>query len=253
MERWLLKSKTRVSSILCTIGILLLIWHTISIRFNIPTIVDIFEYLKKLNFILILKHLSITLTNTITGFLFGLTLAFLVAILSTINDFFKEVIVYISSIFNSVSPLIWVLVVILMFGVLNPISPILVVTFYTFPILLSNFVEGIKSIDTKFNELAQVLRLSKITYVKDIVLPALTPYLLSNFRLGIGGGFRISVLAEAFGQSGGLGYMIMYNYYYMDFTGVLTWGLITVISMVLIEVFIIKLVESISYKWHILS
>jgi len=253
LERWLFKSKTKISSILCTIGILISLWHILSIKFNIPTIVDVINYLKHVGYLMILKHLSITLVNTVLGFLLGLSLAFLVTIISIVNSFLKEITTYIASIFNSVSPLIWVLVLILIFGVLNPISPILVVTLYTFPILLSNFVEGIKSIDTKYNELAQVLKLPKTSYIKDIVIPALTPYLLSNFRLGIGGGFRISVLAEAFGQSGGLGYMIMYNYYYMNFTGVLAWSLITIFSMILIEVFIIKLIESISYKWHMLS
>lgn len=78
-----------------------------------------------------------------------------------------------------------------------------------FPILINSYY-GMRVVNREFVELARSFRLSRRTLFTKILLPASLPFILAGFRLAIGRGLTSVAIAEWFGATEGLGYMIFF-------------------------------------------
>lgn len=198
---------------------------------------------------ILVKHILITLRNTVYGFLMALTLALLLAYLSTINEFIKAVVSSINGLVQSVSVLVWSIVLVMVFGVLSPLPPILVVVAASFPILLSAVIGGLMSVDPKMLELVGLLGGGRREAFVDVILPSSLPYIASGSRSALGLALRISVVAEAFGQGGGIGYMINLYYGLAEAKGVFGWALLLVALMLALDRLALKRIEEAMERW----
>lgn len=78
-----------------------------------------------------------------------------------------------------------------------------------FPILINSYY-GMRAVDREFVELARSFRLSRQALFFKILLPASVPFILSGIRLAIGRGLTGVAIAEWFGATEGLGYLIFF-------------------------------------------
>jgi NitT/TauT family transport system permease protein len=78
-----------------------------------------------------------------------------------------------------------------------------------FPILINSYY-GMRVVNREFVELARSFRLSRQALFFKILLPASVPFILSGIRLAIGRGLTGVAIAEWFGATEGLGYMIFF-------------------------------------------
>ncbi len=78
-----------------------------------------------------------------------------------------------------------------------------------FPILINSYY-GMRVVNREFVELARSLRLSQWALFSKILLPASVPFILAGFRLAIGRGLTGVAIAEWFGATEGLGYLIFF-------------------------------------------
>ncbi len=76
-----------------------------------------------------------------------------------------------------------------------------------FPIFI-NTVDGIKNIDAKYFELAQVYEVPKMKLIRKIVIPGALPQIMTGIRLGLGNAWVCVVAAEMIGATTGVGYML---------------------------------------------
>ncbi|KYH28367.1 MULTISPECIES: ABC transporter permease [Clostridium] len=65
-----------------------------------------------------------------------------------------------------------------------------------FPIVYTNVVEGIKNVDIKLIEMAQIYKVKKKYIIKDIYLPSIRPYIVSGVLMCLGLGFKVTVSSE---------------------------------------------------------
>jgi NitT/TauT family transport system permease protein len=78
-----------------------------------------------------------------------------------------------------------------------------------FPILINCFY-GMRVVNREYVELARSFRLSSWALFFKILLPASVPFMLAGIRLAIGRGLTGVAIAEWFGATEGLGYLIFF-------------------------------------------
>jgi len=152
---------------------------------------------------------------------------------------------------QSISVLVWAIVLVMIFGVTSRKPPILVVTAATYPVLLSSLFGAVRSIDSRIMLLARSLGAGKWEELFYFVLPGTIPYLAAASRTAIGIALRISVVAEAFGSSGGVGYWLVFSYDYGYKEGVFAWALVLVVLMIAVDMLLLRPVERWSEKWKL--
>ena len=78
-----------------------------------------------------------------------------------------------------------------------------------FPILINSYY-GMRVVNRDYVELARSFRLSRSALFFKILLPASVPFILAGIRLAIGRGLTGVAIAEWFGATEGLGYLIFF-------------------------------------------
>lgn len=234
--------------------IIIFLWEGISIYTHnlFPDLISVFNFLINIDLETFWYSLYITFRNALGGYLIGLGVALALTYISSINRLLDGMTNIVNITLQSVSVLIWVIIFLLIFGVLSPIPPILVSAAATLPVLLSNLLQSTRYIDRKIRELAKILGASRLQLFKDFIIPGSIPYIASASRVAIGLALRISVVAEAFGSSGGVGFQIIYNYDLGYSKGVIGWGLIIIVIMILIDQLIFRILEWEANRWRII-
>jgi len=142
----------------------------------------------------------------------GFGLAFLVAIplglwmgwvsgaYYTLNPFFQML--------RPISPIAWIPVAILWFGVGN-MSPIFLIFISSvFPMIVQTTV-GVRTIDRRYLRAAANFGVSRSVLFRRVVFPAVLPEIIVGMRIGIGVAWLVVVAAEMIALNSGLGYLIM--------------------------------------------
>ena len=228
---------------------LLSAWILLSFLRMLPPPRDVAEYIVKLGLGKILPQMAITLFNSISGFLLAMISSLALGVASHRSNLIRGFSNGICSFFNSTSALIWSLILVSTVGILNPLSPILVVAAVTLPQLLSTIMTSLDSVDKQLLEMVRSLGGSPSDEYFDVIIPSSLPELISSSRVAIGLGLRISVVAEAFGSSGGIGYMIIRSYNLADIEGVLSWSLLLIMLVVAVDYLLLRSIEERSRRW----
>lgn len=190
-----------------------------------------------------------TLLRTLAGFTLALAVAVLLGYVYTLSSTARDAIKALNTLVQSISVLVWIIVFLMVFGVFSPLPPILVASAVAFPILLSSIVAGLESTSRRLVELAVMLRAPRWRLYPDFLLPSLLPGLAGAARAALGAALRISVVAEAMGASGGIGYMIENYYSLAEPRGVFAWGLLLVALMVVLDQLILARLEGWVKEW----
>ena len=142
----------------------------------------------------------------------GFGLAFLVAVplglwmgwvrgaFYTLNPLFQML--------RPISPIAWIPVAILWFGVGN-MSPIFLIFISSvFPMIVQTTV-GVRTIDRRYLRAAANFGVSRSVLFRRVVIPAVLPEVIVGMRIGLGVAWLVVVAAEMVALSSGLGYLIM--------------------------------------------
>jgi NitT/TauT family transport system permease protein len=142
----------------------------------------------------------------------GFGLAFLVAIplglwmgwvssaFYTLNPLFQML--------RPISPIAWIPVAILWFGVGN-LSPIFLIFISSvFPMIVQTTM-GVRTIDRRYLRAAANFGVSRSVLFRQVVIPAVLPEIIIGMRIGLGVAWLVVVAAEMIALHSGLGYLIM--------------------------------------------
>ena len=111
-------------------------------------------------------------------------------------------------ILRPISPIAWIPIAILWFGV-GDASPIyLIFISSVFPMIVQTTV-GVHTIEKRYLRAAENFGVSRSTLFKQVVIPAVLPQVLVGMRIGLGVAWLVVVAAEMIALHSGLGYMIM--------------------------------------------
>ena len=154
------------------------------------------------------RHIGASLMRVATGFglavcvaiPLGLWMGWVHGAYKTLNPLFQ--------ILRPISPIAWIPIAILWFGV-GDASPIyLIFISSVFPMIVQT-VAGVHTIEKRYLRAAENFGVSNRTLFMRVVIPAVLPQILVGMRIGLGVAWLVVVAAEMIALHSGLGYMIM--------------------------------------------
>ncbi len=170
------------------------------------------EYTGKETF---LDQIVTSLITVMSGFAVAAVMAIPLGIAVGLSKPLNSAINPIVQVFKPVSPLAWLPLVTMVVSALyvtpDPIVPksflnsmITVTLCCLWPMVINTSV-GVASIDSDLVNVSKVLRLSPLTHVRKIVLPASVPMIFTGMRLSLGVAWMVLIAAEMLAQNPGLG------------------------------------------------
>jgi NitT/TauT family transport system permease protein len=107
-----------------------------------------------------------------------------------------------------ISPIAWIPIAILWFGVGDAAPIYLIFISSVFPMVVQTTV-GVHTIEKRYLRDAENFGVSRHTLFKRVVIPAVLPQIVVGMRIGLGVAWLVVVAAEMIALHSGLGYMIM--------------------------------------------
>ena len=158
----------------------------------------------------LVDYIAASLFRVLSGFvlaaIFGIPLGFFMGWWRPLHQTLNPMIQMI----RPISPIAWIPLVILWFG-LSEASPIfLIFLACLFPIILAT-VSAVKTINDIWLKTAANLQLPKAVFFGRVIAPAILPEVLTGLRVSLGVGWMVVVAAEMIvvnPRTGGLGYLV---------------------------------------------
>lgn len=195
------------------------------------------------------QHLFLTLWRVFAGFAIAEVLGIAIGTAMGLNHRLETVLDGWIMILLTVPSLAYAIFALLAFG-LSELAIISAIAATTLPYVVVNIWSGVKAVDAGLLDMARAFRLRRVTVLRKVVLPQITPYIFSSSRYGIGIAWKIAVVVELMGASRGVGYMLNYSFSLFSMAHVLAWTAIVVAVMLFIELVVIRLVEERVLAWR---
>ena len=130
----------------------------------------------------------------------GLLMGWFKGVFATLNPLIQ--------ILRPISPIAWIPLAILWFGVGN-VSPIFLIFLASvFPIIVET-AAGVHSIERQYIRAAQNFGVSGLALFRQVVIPASLPHIITGMRISLGVAWLVVVAAEMIALRSGLGYLII--------------------------------------------
>ena len=158
-----------------------------------------------------------SLTHLTLGYGLGVTTGLLLAIACARFAVVDAALDPLMELLRPIGAIAWIPLAILMFGVGQLVPIFLIFYASTFPIFV-NTLAGIRQVDRRLIQAAEMLGSSRRMIVSHVVLPATLPLVLSGARLSLGVAWASMVAAELTGADSGLGWRIFWfqEFFAMD-------------------------------------
>src|SRR6202011_3487188 len=152
----------------------------------------------------------------------GLWLGWVKGAYATLNPLFQ--------ILRPISPIAWIPLAILWFGVGNASPIYLIFISSVFPMIVQT-TAGVHTIEKRYLRAAENFGVSRHTLFRQVVIPAVLPQIIVGMRIGLGVAWLVVVAAEIIALASGLGYLIIDsrnagNRYALVVAGMLTIGVV---------------------------
>jgi NitT/TauT family transport system permease protein len=154
------------------------------------------------------RHIGASLMRVGTGFLLaaalaiplGLWMGWVRSAFDTFNPVFQML--------RPISPIAWIPIAILWFGV-GDASPIFLIFISSlFPMIVQT-IAGVHTIERRYLRAAENFGVSRYTLFSQVVIPAVLPQIVVGMRIGLGVAWLVVVAAEMIALRSGLGYLII--------------------------------------------
>lgn len=193
--------------------IILLVWQTLGSLgilpaqlFSSPSLIIIrfFELVQSGEMV---THLQISITRALLGFTLGGFLGLMIGIIVGMNKTSEEYLNPSIQMLRTVPLLVITPLFIMWFG-FGELSKVLLIALGTFfPLYLQTFL-GIRNVDKKLYDVAQILEYSPLHQITKLMIPAALPNILLGIRLALSAAWMCLVVAELLGADKGVGFMI---------------------------------------------
>jgi NitT/TauT family transport system permease protein len=154
------------------------------------------------------EHIGASLMRVGSGFLLavlvavplGLWMGRVNGVYITFNPIFQML--------RPISPIAWIPLAILWFGVGNASPVFLIFIASVFPMIVQT-AAGVHTIEQRYLRAAENFGVSRAKLIRHVVIPAVLPEIIVGMRIGLGVGWLVVVAAEMIALRSGLGYLIM--------------------------------------------
>lgn len=195
------------------------------------------------------KHTAASLARIVVGFGGAVLIALALGLLAFLSRTARAVVHDMLAVLNSTSVFVWIVLSIIWFGLSNW-APMFTTLMITLPVVASNLVEGVEGVDRRLLEMGDVYRLSGGEKFTSIVVPSIVPYLVAGMKVGFGLALKVSVMAEIFGVTTGIGYVMNYSREILATQMVFVWALVMILVMMATDKLVFDAVTRRLMRWR---
>jgi len=155
----------------------------------------------------LLLDFGVSLALVSQGFLYGAFAALVLGVGAGLSKRFEQ---FLSPTFDTIRHIpgiAWFPLIVLWLGLGAPAKILVIAKSVFFPVFL-NTLQGIRSVDRSYIELAEALTLTRWQLVRKVILPAATPTIMVSLRYAAGLAWALVVVAEGLSGLEGLGFLI---------------------------------------------
>lgn len=195
------------------------------------------------------RHTGASLYRIVVGFGGALGLAVLLGLAAFLWGPARVAVRDVVTVLNSTSVFVWIVVSLIWFG-LTDLAPMFTTFMITLPVVGANVVEGVEAVDRRLLEMGQVYRLSGWDRFRAIVVPSTIPYLVAGMKVGFGLALKVSVVAEIFGVTSGIGYVMNYSREILATRMVFVWATVMIAIMLLTDKLLFEALTRRLERWR---
>jgi NitT/TauT family transport system permease protein len=156
----------------------------------------------------LLEHVAASLFRVGTGYLLAAALAIPLGILmGWFNGLFVSL-NPLTQILRPISPIAWIPLAIIWFGVGN-LAPIFLIFLSSFFPMALETTAGVHTIERQYIRAAENFGVSGLALFRQVVIPAALPQIIVGMRISLGVAWLVVVAAEMIALRSGLGYLII--------------------------------------------
>jgi NitT/TauT family transport system permease protein len=159
----------------------------------------------------IYSHLLVTLYETAGGFAFAVVLGVWLGLLLGISRYLTEVFEPVVLSFYAVPKIIFLPLLLMIFGIGTGSKIANTALHAVFPILLNTAV-GVRGVNRNFIKVARSMNATRTQLFAKVYFPSIVLPVFAGMRIGLGFGFLGALLAELFESQVGLGYLVAHYY-----------------------------------------
>ena len=157
---------------------------------------------------LLVKHVVASLFRVTYGYLLAVALAIPIGLLMGRSAMASTLLNPLMQGLRPISPIAWIPLAILWFGV-GDLSPIFLIFLSSFFPMVVGTAAGVAAIDQKYLRAARNFEFEGFKLVRAVILPAALPQIVTGMRIGLGVAWLVVVAAEMIAVGSGLGYLII--------------------------------------------
>lgn len=179
-------------------------------------------------------HMAATVRRALLGFglsvLVGSVLGLLAGLFTTASMVSRPIVTWLMG----MPPIAWLVLALLWFGTGDG-TPVFTVFVACMPIVFVGAMQGTRTLDGQWRELAQVLGLPVWQRLTNVYGPHIVSYALPAWVTALGMSWKIVVMAELLSTSDGIGAALAVSRSHMDTASSMGWILALVGSLLLLE------------------
>lgn len=154
------------------------------------------------------EHIGSSLMRVGAGFLLAVIVAIPLGLWLGRVEFAYTTLNPIFQILRPISPIAWIPLAILWFGVGNASPIFLIFIASVFPLIVQT-AAGVHTIEQRYLRAAENFGVSRYKLFTQVVIPAVLPEMIVGMRISLGVAWLVVVAAEMIALRSGLGYLIM--------------------------------------------
>ncbi len=194
-------------------------------------------------------HLGITLWRVAASFalamLIGVAIGILLGRKQGLDRYMDSWLV----LFLNIPALVTIILAYVWFGLIEA-AAIAAVAVNKIPNVAVTLREGARALDKDLLDMARAYRLDRVTTLRHVVLPQLTPYIMAAARSGLALIWKIVLVVELLGRSDGVGFQIQLFFQLFDVPSILAYTLAFVVVVQAIELAILQPLERRANRWR---
>lgn len=195
-----------------------------------------------------LKVAGTTVLRGVIGFVIAIVLGIGIGIPAGLSPAFRGFMSPILVVIRSVPVVAFILLALIWFS--SDMVPVFIGLLTMFPLICTNVIEGIRNVDKGLIEMAHFYRVENGRIIREVYIPAITPFLFSGISNAVGIGWRAIIVGEVLSQPQyGIGTVMHSAQAYFDIDVLIAWTLLAVLISYLFER-IIRGFEHLFVKWR---
>jgi NitT/TauT family transport system permease protein len=145
--------------------------------------------------------------------------------------------------------LVVVIVVTMMVG-LGRTSALAAVVLTSVPYAAINLAEGVRTTPKDLLDMSHAFRVDNLRVLRDVLIPAIAPFLLTAARFVFSLCWQTTTLAEVIGGTRGIGFMMKRAFQLFDVAGFIAWSLTFFLFTIAIERAVLKRLVDRAFRWR---